>query len=57
MYLGTYDLLAVSIALVSSIVVITLAIKQNMELQRDNINLRRKLNIERTARELHGIRD
>ena len=57
MYLGTYDLLAVIIALVGSIVVVTLSIKQNMELQRDNINLRRKLNMERTARELHGIRD
>lgn len=57
MYLGAGDLLAVSIALVSSIVVITLAIRQNMELQRDNINLRRKLNIERTARASHGIRD
>lgn len=54
MYLGTYDLLAVSIALVSSIVVITLAIRQNMELQRDNINLRRKLNIERQARDLRN---
>jgi hypothetical protein len=57
MYLGTGDLLALSIALVSSIVVVTLAIRQNMELQRDNINLRRKLNIERTAREVHGIRN
>jgi hypothetical protein len=57
MYLGTYDLLAVSIALVSSIVVLTLALRQNMELQRDNTNLRRKLNMERMARELHGIRD
>jgi hypothetical protein len=57
MYLGTYDLLAISIALVSSIVVLTLALKQNMELQRDNTNLRRKLNMERMARELHGIRD
>jgi hypothetical protein len=57
MYLGTGDLLALSIALVSSIVVVTLAIRQNMELQRDNINLRRKLNIERTARASHGIRD
>jgi hypothetical protein len=57
MYLGTGDLLALSIALVSSIVVVTLAIRQNMELQRENINLRRKLNIERTAREVHGIRN
>jgi hypothetical protein len=57
MYLGTYDLLAVSIALVSSIVVLTLAIRQNIELQRDNTNLRRKLNMERQARDLHSIRD
>jgi hypothetical protein len=57
MYLGTGDLLAVCIALVGSIVVVTLSIRQNMELQRDNINLRRKLNIERTARASHGIRD
>ena len=50
MYLGTYDLLAVSIALVSSIVLITLTIRQNMELQRDNINLRRKINIDKQLR-------
>lgn len=50
MYLGTGDLLAVSIALVSSIVLITLTIKQNMELQRDNINLRRKINIDKQLR-------
>ncbi len=54
MYLGTFDLLAVSIALVCSIVVITLAVRQNMELQRDNINLRRKLNIEKQARDLRN---
>jgi hypothetical protein len=57
MYLGTGDLLAVCIALVGSIIVVTLSIRQNMELQRDNINLRRKLNMERTARASHGIRD
>ncbi len=50
MYLGTYDLLAVSIALVSSIVLITLTIRQNMELQRDNINLRRKINMDKQLR-------
>lgn len=50
MYLGTYDLLAVSIALVSSIVVLTLAIRQNIELQRDNANLRRKINTDKQLR-------
>ena len=50
MYLGTYDLLAVSIALVSSIVLITLTIRQNMQLQRDNINLRRKINMDKQLR-------
>jgi hypothetical protein len=50
MYLGTYDLLAVSIALVSSIVLITLTIRQNMALQRDNINLRRKINMDKQLR-------
>ena len=54
MYLGTYDLLAVIIALVGSIIVVTLSIKQNMELQRDNINLRRKLNLEKQARDLRN---
>lgn len=50
MYLGTYDLLAVSIALVSSIVVLTLTIRQNIQLQRDNINLRRKINMDKLQR-------
>jgi hypothetical protein len=50
MYLGTYDLLAVSIALVSSIVVLTLTIRQNIELQRDNVNLRRKINMDKQLR-------
>jgi hypothetical protein len=50
MYLGTYDLLAVSIALVSSIVVLTLTLRQNMQLQRDNINLRRKINMDKQLR-------
>jgi hypothetical protein len=50
MYLGTYDLLAVSIALVSSIVVLTLTIRQNIQLQRDNINLRRKINMDKLLR-------
>jgi len=50
MYLGTYDLLAVIIALVGSIVVVTLSIKQNMELQRENINLRRKIRMDKEAR-------
>lgn len=50
MYLGTGDLLAVCIALVCSIVVVTLSIKQNMELQRENINLRRKIRMDKEAR-------
>lgn len=50
MYLGTYDLLAVIIALVGSIVVVTLSIRQNMELQRENINLRRKIRMDKEAR-------
>jgi hypothetical protein len=50
MYLGTYDLLALSIALVSSIIVLTLTIRQNMQLQRDNINLRRKIRVDKEAR-------
>jgi hypothetical protein len=50
MYLGTYDLLAVSIALVSSIIVLTLALRQNIQLQRDNTNLRRKINMDKQLR-------
>jgi hypothetical protein len=50
MYLGTYDLLALSIAMVSSIVVLTLAIRQNIALQRDNVNLRRKINMDKQLR-------
>jgi hypothetical protein len=50
MYLGTYDLLALSIAMVSSIVVLTLAIRQNIALQRDNVNLRRKINVDKQLR-------
>ena len=50
MYLGTYDLLALSIAMVSSIVLITLTIRQNIALQRDNINLRRKINMDKQLR-------
>jgi hypothetical protein len=50
MYLGTYDLLAVCIALVSSIVVLTLTLRQNIELQRDNVNLRRKINMDKQLR-------
>jgi hypothetical protein len=50
MYLGTYDLLALSIAMVSSIIVLTLAIRQNIALQRDNVNLRRKINVDKQLR-------
>jgi hypothetical protein len=50
MYFGTYDLLAISIALISSMVVTMLAIRQNAQLQRDNINLRRKIRLDRELR-------
>ena len=50
MYLGTYDLLALSIAMVSSIVVLTLAIRQNIALQKDNANLRRKIKTDKQLR-------
>jgi hypothetical protein len=50
MYMGTYDLLAIIIALLSSITVMVLAIRQNSQLQRENLNLRRKIRIDRQAR-------
>lgn len=54
MFIDIPALIATLIALLGSIVVITLAIRQNIELQRDNINLRRKLNIERIARDIRN---
>ena len=50
MLLDSWDLLALLIALTTSIVVITLAIRQNAVLTRQNIKLRRLLAIEKQAR-------
>jgi multisubunit Na+/H+ antiporter MnhC subunit len=54
MYIGTLDILAIIIAMSTSITVIVLAVRQNAELHRDNINLRRKLRMEKQA---HDIRN
>lgn len=53
MLLDSWDLLAIFIALSTSIVVMTLAIRQNALLQRDNTNLRRALRTERQARNFY----
>ena len=50
MLLDSWDLLALLIALISSVSVITLAIRQNAVLTRQNIKLRRLLAIEKQAR-------
>ena len=50
MLLDSWDLLALLIALTTSISVITLAIRQNAVLTRQNIKLRRLLTIEKQAR-------
>lgn len=50
MLLDSWDLLALLIALISSVSVITLAIRQNAVLTRQNIKLRRLLATERQAR-------
>jgi hypothetical protein len=57
MYIGTWDILAIIIAMSTSITVVILAVLQNAQLHKDNINLRRKLNMERIARDIHGIRN
>jgi len=49
MLLDSMTMLAILIALSTSIVVMTLAIRQNMELTRDNVNLRRGLKSEGVA--------
>jgi multisubunit Na+/H+ antiporter MnhC subunit len=54
MYIGTLDILAIIIAMSTSITVIVLAVRQNAELHKDNINLRRKLNMERIARDIRN---
>ena len=47
MVITTLDLIAITIAMASSITVMILFWRQNMTLQRDNINLRRLLRVER----------
>ena len=47
MILTTLDLIAITIAMSSSITVMILFWRQNMALQRDNTNLRRLLRVER----------
>jgi hypothetical protein len=50
MYIGATEMLAIIIALVGAMTVIYITIRQNMELQRDNINLRRKIRVDKDAR-------
>ena len=50
MLLDSMTMLAILIALTTSIVVITLAIRQNMLLMRENTELRRALRTEKQAR-------
>ena len=50
MLLDSMTMLAILIALTTSIVVITLAIRQNMLLMKENTNLRRALRTEKQAR-------
>jgi hypothetical protein len=57
MYIGTWDILAIIIAMSTSITVVILAVLQNAQLHKENLNLRRKLNMERIARDIHGIRN
>ena len=47
MIITAIDLVAITIAMASSITVMILFWRQNMALQRDNINLRRLLRVER----------
>jgi len=47
MLLESLDLIAITIALSTSIIVITMSVRQNMLLQRENMNLRRLLRKER----------
>jgi len=50
MLLDSMTMLAILIALTTSIVVITLAIRQNMLLMKENTDLRRALRTEKQAR-------
>lgn len=54
MYIGMWDILAIIIAMSTSITVVVLAIRQNAELHKDNINLRRKLRMERQAYDIRN---
>ena len=47
MVLESLDLIAITIALSTSIIVIAMSVRQNMLLQRENLNLRRLLRLER----------
>ena len=47
MLLKSLDLIAITIALSTSIVVIAMSVRQNMLLQQENMNLRRLLRKER----------
>jgi len=49
MLLDSMTMLAILIALTTSVAVLTLAIRQNAALTKENINLRRKLRVLRTA--------
>jgi hypothetical protein len=54
MILESLDLIAITIALSTSIIVIVLSVRQNMLLQRENMNLRRLLRQEK-GKECHSI--
>ena len=53
MLLDSMTLLAIMIALITSVAVLTLAIRQNAVLHRDNMNLRRALRIEKQGRNFY----
>ena len=57
MLLDSMTMLAILIALTTSIVVITLAIRQNMLLMKENTELRRALKIARKARSVDYYMD
>jgi hypothetical protein len=53
MLLDSMTLLAIMIALITSVAVLTLAIRQNAVLTRDNINLRRALRTAKAANHIY----
>jgi hypothetical protein len=57
MLLDSMTMLAILIALTTSIVVITLAIRQNMLLMKENTELRRALKIAKKARSVNYYMD